>query len=124
MHELSLASAVVNTVVKHADGRAVNVVRLRVGGMRQVVTGSLEFYFEFVARDSVCEGARLELEHVATRLRCEDCSAEWEPVIPAFRCPDCAGGGVSVIAGEEFEVDWIEIEQPKEPEEAECIARG
>jgi hypothetical protein len=31
-----------------------------------------------------------------------------------------------VIAGEEFEVDWIEIEQPKEPEEpeeAECIAR-
>ena len=50
MHELSLSSAIVNTVVKHADGRRVSVVNLRVGHLRQVVPDSLEFYFEFVAR--------------------------------------------------------------------------
>ncbi len=31
VHELSLSSAIVNTVVKHADGRRVAVVKLRVG---------------------------------------------------------------------------------------------
>ena len=35
MHELSLSSAIVNTVVKHAEGRPVTVVSLRVGRLRQ-----------------------------------------------------------------------------------------
>ena len=56
MHELSLSSAIVNTAVKHADGRRVTVVNLRVGRLRQVIPDTLEFYFEFVARDTVCEG--------------------------------------------------------------------
>ena len=64
MHELSLSGAIVNTVVKHADGRRVTVVSLTVGSLRQVVPGTLEFYFEFVARGTVCEGARLEQELV------------------------------------------------------------
>ena len=46
----SLSSAIVNTVAKHADGRRVAVVNLRVGRLRQVVPDTLEFYFEFVAR--------------------------------------------------------------------------
>ena len=62
MHELSLSSAIVNTVVKHAEGRRVLVVELRVGKLRQVIPDTLEFYFEFVARGTVCEGARLEQE--------------------------------------------------------------
>ena len=71
MHELSLSGAIVNTVVKHADGRRVTVVSLRVGRLRQVVPDTLEFYFGFVARDTVCEGARLEQEIVEARLRCD-----------------------------------------------------
>ena len=53
MHELSLSSAIVNTVVKHAAGRQVSLVSLRVGRLRQVVPDTLEFYFELVARDTV-----------------------------------------------------------------------
>jgi hydrogenase nickel incorporation protein HypA/HybF len=116
VHELSLSTAIVNTVAKHAGGRRVTVVSLRVGRLRQVVPDTLEFYFEFVARDSVCEGARLEQEVIPARLRCRGCGREWEIEIPAFRCPTCAGSDVEVASGDEFEVESIEIE------EAECIA--
>lgn len=116
VHELSLSSAIVNTVAKHAGGRRVTVVSLRVGRLRQVVPDTLEFYFEFVARDSVCEGARLEQEVIPARLRCRGCGDEWEIEIPAFRCPACAGSDVEVASGDEFEVESIEVE------EAECIA--
>ncbi len=117
MHELSLSSAVVNTVAKHADGRRVSVVNLRVGQLRQVIPDTLEFYFEFVARDTVCEGARLEQQVVQARLRCEPCGLEWAIEIPAFRCPTCGGSEVEIASGDEFEVESIEVE------EAECIAR-
>ncbi len=117
MHELSLSSAIVNTVVKHADGRRVTVVELRVGKLRQVIPDTLEFYFEFVARGTVCEGARLEQEVIDARLRCAGCGHEWEIEIPAFRCPECAGAYVEIASGNEFEVEAIEIE------ETECIGQ-
>jgi hydrogenase nickel incorporation protein HypA/HybF len=117
MHELSVASAIVDTAVRHADGRPVSVVSVRVGALRQVVPDSLSFYFEIVARDGLCEGARLELTPVPLRLRCRDCDDEWEPEYPDFRCPRCSPGSVEAMSGEELEVDYIEVE-----EEAACIA--
>jgi hydrogenase nickel incorporation protein HypA/HybF len=124
VHELSLSSAIVNTVAKHADGRRVTAVNLRVGRLRQVIPDTLEFYFEFVARDSVCEGATLNQEVIDARLRCA-CGLTWTIEIPAFRCPQCGGSDVTVAAGNEFEVESIEVEAPDipDPEEAECIAQ-
>ena len=105
-------------MVKHAAGRRVTVVSLRVGRLRQVVPETLDFYFGFVARDTVCEGARLEMEVVDAALRCNRCGHEWAIEIPAFRCPACAGSDVAVAEGDEFEVESIEVE------ETACIAHG
>jgi hydrogenase nickel incorporation protein HypA/HybF len=116
VHELSLSGAIVNTVVKHAAGRRVTVVTMRIGALRQVVPDTLGFYFEFVARGTVCEGARLEQELIPARVRCGPCEREWEIDMPIFRCPGC-GGGAQVVSGNEFEVESIDVE------EAECIAQ-
>lgn len=120
MHELSISSAVVNTVTKHAEGRRVSVVNLRVGALRQVVPSSLAFYFEIVARDTVCESAELDLELISALLRCDKCGREWDPapepaldiVVPSFRCPGCGSAGAETVAGDELEVDSIEVEDP------------
>ena len=122
MHELSLSSAIVNTVAKHADGRRVVMVNLRVGRLRQVVPDTLEFYFEFVARDTVCEGAELVQEVIDARLRCRQCRHEWGIELPAFRCPECGTGDVDVASGDEFEVESIEVESSN-VEEAACIGQ-
>ncbi|MGI8712891.1 MAG: hydrogenase maturation nickel metallochaperone HypA [Solirubrobacteraceae bacterium] len=117
MHELSVATAVLNTALKHADDRLVTGVTVRLGAMRQVVPDSLSFYFDIVARDTACEGATLTLEQIETLLRCDGCNRQWSPEIPAFRCPDCGSADVTVLTGEELEVDYIEVEQ----REAACI---
>ena len=118
MHELSVSAAVVDTAVRHAAGRKVTHVHLRVGALRQVVPDSLAFYFEIVARDTLCEGAVLEQELIGARLRCESCKTEWEADAPAFRCPGCAGAAVTVVCGDELEVESIDVEQ----QEAACTA--
>ena len=119
MHELSCASAVLNTAVKHAEDRPVSVVSLRVGRLRQVVPDSLRFYFEIVARDTVCDHAELRIVEIEASLRCSDCGREWQPSIPAFRCPDCGAADVAVTAGEELEVDYIEVQE----QEPACIGQ-
>ena len=118
MHELSLSGAIVNTVEKHAAGRPVSVVSMRIGALRQVVPDTLEFYFGFVSKGTVCEGARLEQELIPARLRCGACEAEWGIEVPVFMCPACGSSGrIEVATGEEFEVESIQVE------EAECIAQ-
>lgn len=117
MHELSLASAVIDTVERHAAGRPVTAVYLRVGHLRQVVPTSLEFYFGHVARGTVCEGARLEQELVAAHLRC-GCGREWELDEVNFRCPSCGAADAVVVSGEEFMVDSIDVTT----EEPACTA--
>ena len=117
MHELSLSSAIVNTVVKHAEGRRVTVVNLRVGQLRQVVPDTLEFYFEFVARGTVCEGARLEQELIEARAPLRDL----RPRVGRSRsrrsaAPHAAAATCEIAGGNEFEVESIEVE------EAACIA--
>jgi hydrogenase nickel incorporation protein HypA/HybF len=124
MHELSLATGIVETVVRHADGRPVTSVDMRIGTLRQVMPESLEFYFGICSRDTVCEGATLEQEIIQARLRCRACGEQWELDEPDFRCRSCAGSDVEVVAGTEFEVDSIEVteEISTDQEEAGCIA--
>jgi hydrogenase nickel incorporation protein HypA/HybF len=119
MHELSIATAVLETALKHADGRPVMAVGVRAGALRQVVPDSLMFYFEIVARDTACEGAKLEIEQVAPGLRCHDCKEEWSPEFPAFRCPACGSAAVTITAGEELDIQYIEVDD----EEAACTGR-
>ena len=111
MHELSLSGAIVNTVEKHAAGRPVSVVSMRIGALRQVVPDTLDFYFGIVARDTVCEGAELEQELIPARLRCGECEREWEIDFPMFRCESCGAADVSVVSGDEFEVESIDVEE-------------
>jgi hydrogenase nickel incorporation protein HypA/HybF len=113
MHEMSLSSAIVATVAKHAGGRPVKSVKLRVGALRQVVPESLEFYFDLVARDTVCEGARLEQEFVPGHMQCA-CGHEWDLEIPSFRCPSCGAGNATLVSGEEFEVESIIVKEGKQ----------
>ena len=130
MHELALSKAIVDTALRHCDGRKVTVVRTRVGALRQVVPHTLRFNFQIVTRGTQCEGAMLEFERIAARLRCLDCGSEWDPAPPpaaqarelvppaSFRCPRCGAGESEVIAGEELEIESIDVEE--EP----CIAPG
>jgi hydrogenase nickel incorporation protein HypA/HybF len=129
VHELSLATGIVETVVRHAAGRRVSSVQMRVGTMRQVVPDSLDFYFGICSKDTVCEGAALEQEIIRARLLCRACDRESELDLPDFRCPTCSGIDVEVLGGIEFEVESIEVEDnettpdpDKEKEEEPSIA--
>jgi hydrogenase nickel incorporation protein HypA/HybF len=117
MHELSISAAICDTAVRHAAGRTITRVDVRIGRLRQVVPASLTFCFGLVARGTACDGAELACEIVPARLACRGCGHAWEIDVPAFRCPRCGSGDAAVVSGEELEVESIEVE-----EASPCIA--
>lgn len=122
MHELAVARAIVDAAERHAEGQPVEVVRVRIGRLRQVVPEYLGFYFEIAARGTICEGAELDWERVDSLLRCDTCDAEWDPSpAPArdggqlavrFRCPGCASADHRVVSGDELLVESIDVTEP------------
>ena len=111
MHELSIAQAIVDVATRHAAGRAVVKVEVRVGHLRQVVPDSLDFAFGLLTAGTALESAELQITHVPARGRCRDCGREG--LLEAFplRCSACGGLDVEVTAGEELLVDALELEE-------------
>jgi hydrogenase nickel incorporation protein HypA/HybF len=110
MHELALAESVVRIARRHAAGRPVARVEVKVGHLRQVVPSALAFAFELVGQGTEVEGAELALEEVPAAGRCRACGTESE--LPGFplQCGACGGLDLELLRGEELLVDALELE--------------
>jgi hydrogenase nickel incorporation protein HypA/HybF len=118
MHELSIADAIVSIAARNAHGRRVALVEVAVGELRQVVPGALELAFEVCSAGTVVEGAELRLLGVPTRIVCGQCGLESRVDGFPLRCPACAGLDVDVVAGQELQVEALELEEDENHIEA------
>ncbi|HZO58171.1 MAG TPA: hydrogenase maturation nickel metallochaperone HypA [Solirubrobacterales bacterium] len=111
MHELAIAQSVVTIADRHAAGRRVASVQLKVGHLRQVVPSALTFAFELIAEGTALEGAELQIEVMPATGSCRTCGAD--TLLPDFPlcCARCGGCDVEVTSGEELLVDSLELEE-------------
>jgi hydrogenase nickel incorporation protein HypA/HybF len=111
MHVLSIASSIVEIACRHAAGRRVTRVQVKIGHLRQVVPSALAFSFELVAQGSLAEGAALEIEPVPAVGICRSCGAE--SVLEAFplQCTTCGAFVLTIVAGQELTVESLELEE-------------
>jgi hydrogenase nickel incorporation protein HypA/HybF len=120
MHELSIADSVMQIVSRHAQGRRVERVELKIGHLRQVVPSALEFAFELLAAGSCIEGAQLVIHHVPAAGRCRSCAAETTITEFPLLCSRCGSFDLELLAGEELLVEALELaEDRKAPAPAE-----
>jgi hydrogenase nickel incorporation protein HypA/HybF len=114
MHELAIAESIVAIAERHAAGRCVRSVDLKVGHLRQVVPSALTFAFDLLVEGTSLEGADLRIEDVPAAGLCRDCGAD--TMLPDFplQCRSCGGLNVEVTAGEELLVDSLELEDELE----------
>src|SRR5271155_5874243 len=110
MHELSLCEAIADVVKTHADDRHVEVVRVRIGALRQVVPESLSFCWTLVRDSEDMPDAELELECVTAEVKCGSCGRQSE-ITSAWSiwCPQCESCEVEVLRGNEFLVTSLDV---------------
>lgn len=109
VHELSICRSIADIVERHASGRRVTDVRVRVGHFRQVVPATLEYCWQITVSDGALAGSRLEVDHVPARMRCRTCGAEAELTVPVLRCERCDGVDTELLTGEELLVTSIDV---------------
>ncbi len=113
MHELSVTESILEIANRHA--RQANAVRvtdvyLVIGQLSSIVDDSVQFYWEMVAQNTLCQDATLHFERIPARLQCQDCSEIFQLVEMLSPCPKCGSNRLKILSGDEFRVDSIEIE--------------
>lgn len=115
MHEFSLMESVLRNVedsARQAKATRVSEIRLVIGEMREVVPEALEFAFEALSADTLCDGAELKMTTVKPRSRCLQCDQQFEHDRFHWACPSCDSLATELMAGKELYIDAIEVETP------------
>jgi hydrogenase nickel incorporation protein HypA/HybF len=113
MHELAITQSMLDIVLGEAGKSGmdrVNRINLVVGELSGYVTDSIQFYFDFLAKDSIAEGAELCFILIEARARCRRCETDFK--LPEFdwNCPQCGSGDIEITAGRELRVESIEAD--------------
>jgi len=94
---------------KTSGASRILMLRLRVGTLSGVVPEALRFAFDVVCRDTMAEGASLEMETVPAACWCPGCRAEFEYVDFMSECPRCHQPSGELRRGRELEIASMEI---------------
>ena len=111
MHELAIAESIVGISGRHANGRRVTKVYLKVGHLRQVVPSALAFSFELVAQGTSVESAGLEMEEIPVTGECRECGVENQLTEFPLQCAACGAFDLEILQGEELYVESLELEE-------------
>ena len=115
MHELSICTSIARIVEEAAGGRTVELVRLEVGHLRQVVPDTLVYCWDIAVRETPLEGVPLAIEHIPAVINCDRCGQDTVISVLVLRCGTCDSTDVRLLAGNELFVKSVDVCDPTRP---------
>ncbi len=113
MHEMSLAESVLGIIEDAAAAQGftqVKAVVLEIGQLAAVEVEAMRFCFDAVMRDTLADGARLEIVEVPGAGWCRDCETQVPMNDRLDICPHCGGAHLQPSGGLELKVKELEVE--------------
>jgi len=113
VHELSVTQGMLDIALekaKETQASRITRINLVIGEISSIVDDCVQFYFDFLSRDSIASGATLSFTRIPMKVRCRNCKLSFSPNKSLWSCPQCGEWSVEIIAGNEFYIDSIEVE--------------
>jgi len=113
MHELSIAQSLVSVVSEELDRlgeQSLKTIAVRIGRLSDVLPDALELGFQAATKDTALDGVQLIVERVEPRGRCDRCGNEFAAESLVFTCPRCGAAEVTLTAGQELEIAYLEVD--------------
>jgi hydrogenase nickel incorporation protein HypA/HybF len=113
MHEFSISSEIVRTVLNTAEknnGKKVLSIQLEIGELALLSVEQVTFWIHELFKGTVAEGAKIKVKTIKARIRCEACGYQggisFEKKDPFqhilfYSCPQCGSFEIKVTKGRE-----------------------
>jgi len=113
LHEFSITQSILSIALEKANAvkaSRVSQINLVIGELSGIVDECVQFYFGFLAKDTIAAQASLSFHHSPTRLRCRNCATVFSPNNLNWACPNCQEPKIEIISGRECYVESIEVD--------------
>ena len=113
MHELAITQSMLDLVVEQAKkvkAKRVEKINLVIGEMSGIVGECIDFYFEFMSKDTIAHGAILSFKKIPIQVCCSNCGQLFTPKELDWSCPSCQNRGIEIVTGKELYIESIEVE--------------
>ena len=113
MHEYSITNSILeilNKIVKEKKIKKVNKINFEITPLSQIDTDSVEFYFNFLAKDNiVLKNAKLKFKKCKIKIECKRCKKNFEINSFDIKCPVCLSKEVKLIDTDDIKITSIEV---------------
>jgi len=115
MHELTVTESILNIALKHANSNNVEwivSISLRIGELSDLINEWVQRYFDYLSKDTIAEGAKLDIERSPVVFRCDGCEKSFQVDIKKIKeviCPGCGGKKNTLISGREYYIKNIAV---------------
>ena len=112
MHEQSIVGYLLSMAIEDAkkdNAQRIISIKLVIGELTGVEKDAVNFYFGFMAKDTIAEGASLEFNFIKPQLRCRDCDIIFPKDKLEFNCPRCHKKAIEMVGGRELYIESMEI---------------
>lgn len=112
MHELAVTQSILDLALEYgtrAGASQVTDLYLVIGPFSSIVDESVQFYWDIIAEETICQGATLHFERISARLVCQMCGTEYELQRELEVCPNCQSSQIKILQGDEFRLESIDI---------------
>jgi hydrogenase nickel incorporation protein HypA/HybF len=113
MHELSLCEGILQILRSEGQARAfrrVRVVRLELGPYCCASPEALEFCFQVASRQTIADGALLDIVRLPAEAWCMDCAQAVSIADRGGACPRCGGVALQTRGGDDMRIRELEVE--------------
>lgn len=113
MHELPITEGILKIALEEANrhkAQKVTAIRIKMGALSDLLPDCINSYFEILSKGTIAEDAVIMVEKLPLKARCNDCNTISEIEIRSFRCPNCSSQNMTIIQGNEFYIDSLEVE--------------
>ncbi|WP_027856410.1 hydrogenase maturation nickel metallochaperone HypA [Marinobacterium jannaschii] len=113
MHEMSIAEGIIQVLEDQAVVQSfsrVKAVWLEIGPLAMIEQESLRFCFEAVTRNSIAEGAQLQIIELPGEAFCMQCMRTVTINKRYDACSYCGSYQLQVTQGEEMRIKELEVE--------------
>jgi hydrogenase nickel incorporation protein HypA/HybF len=111
MHEVVVAQNLLAVILEEAAKRNVNpkAAKISCGKLYAINDEALCFVFEAVAKGTLCEGVKLEIEHKPIQGRCKNCNKSFDVEFSSPRCPKCGSEDFQLLPDAPLILEEIEF---------------
>lgn len=113
MHELAITQNILGIAIAEAEtaqASRITKIKLIIGELSGVVGECVQFYFDFLKKDSIAENATIDFETIPAELRCRNCQTSFKLENSNWVCPNCHSASLEITEGQNCFIESIEVE--------------